>query len=170
MPFKEPIIYSGYNYNNFNPVLTYIYDSGISGYRSLTPADLETTVGSINVSGIGAIIVNTDDIEASLTGVRQQLSGTNVKGSFTDRSSTISGSNTSQTLAFANSNRNVFYFQNISSQDNWINIDVPATTGTNSFWVSANGGFLSFEPPFVPTGVVNVIAVTSGGKFVAKEA
>lgn len=61
---KPPIIFSGYNYSNFNPVLTYLWDSGISGMRAVTPSDLGSTA-SINVTG--DLVVNTQDIENLLT-------------------------------------------------------------------------------------------------------
>jgi len=53
MPGLPPIQYSGFNFNNFNPTLSFIYDpnAGSNGaYRALKPADFNGPTSS-SVSG-----------------------------------------------------------------------------------------------------------------------
>ncbi len=81
MAFREPILYSGYNYNLFSPTLQYLYDPTLSGYRALTPTDLGTS------AGVSSSYVNLTGQSVPLTA---NLTGTN-NVTFTNSGILISG-------------------------------------------------------------------------------
>lgn len=91
-----------------------------------------------------------------------------VIGSLTDRSGSIAAGGTSQEVAPAKANRAYFIFQNISDTAMWINFGAAATADNNSIYLAAQGSVL-FNGSFIPSQSVNVLCVTTGKKFVAKE-
>ncbi|MFX1516903.1 MAG: hypothetical protein ACFFC6_11370 [Promethearchaeota archaeon] len=90
------------------------------------------------------------------------------RGTLTDRSGTITSGGSSQTLAAANTSRNYFFFQNLSSEDLYINFTDAATVDDDSIKVASGGSFV-MEDAFVSTEIITVIGATTGSKFVAKE-
>lgn len=91
------------------------------------------------------------------------------RGSFTDRSGTITAGDTSQQVMAANASRKYLLFENVSDVDMWVNFGVAAVKNQPSILVKANGGTFTFESNFVPTQALHVICVTTGKAFTAKE-
>lgn len=94
---------------------------------------------------------------------------TPTSGALTDRSGTITTGGTAQTAAAANTARKHLFIQNPS-------------TAPGSLWFSTTGTAVQASPSielvpgasyetgtFVPTGVVSVIAATTGHAFTARE-
>lgn len=71
---KDPYITETTNIAKAAPGFLYTFDSGIvtsqggryitGAWRAVTPEDLGTSIGTVNVSGIDSLIVDLDDVEA----------------------------------------------------------------------------------------------------------
>ena len=91
-----------------------------------------------------------------------------VRGSLVDRSGSITTANTSQQVMPANPRRSYLLFQNTSSGDLWIDLNVPAVASTPAIRVVASGSMV-WQRSFIPTDALNVIGATAGATFTAKE-
>lgn len=89
-------------------------------------------------------------------------------GVYVDRSGTIAAGGSSQVAAAANSGRRYLLIENVSaSEDLWVDFGTAAVATQPSILIPVK---TSWEPPFVPTGSVNVLAATTGHAYVVKEA
>ncbi len=84
----------------------------------------------------------------------------------TDRSGTITAGGTAQTAAAANSGRQYLLIQNLdASEDLWVRFGATAAVATpGSVKLLGNSG-MTFESGPCATGLVSVIAATTGHKF-----
>lgn len=85
-----------------------------------------------------------------------------------DQSGTITTGGTSQELAPARTRRRYFLFENISAEDMWLDFGTAAVADEPSIKVPTGGSFV-MESGLVSSKAINVIAATTGSKFVAKE-
>ena len=96
-----------------------------------------------------------------------------ISGSFVDRSGAITTGGASQQLAGANLNRKRLIVENPSTESEsiFINFTAPATvnlTTANSFEITP-GGYWDSGANAVSLEAVNIVAATTGHKFIAKE-
>lgn len=91
------------------------------------------------------------------------------RGRLTDLSGTVTTGGTSQQVAVANIDRELFFLQNLSAGDLWVNFDTAAVTQQPSIKVPPGATFVA-EQNFVPTGAIHIIGATTGQAFTAKEA
>jgi len=94
---------------------------------------------------------------------------TPTKGSFTDRSGTITTGGVAQQLAASNGSRTYLLVQNNSTADLWVNFTSTAVANEPSVKIPAGAIFTS-DPQFVSTEAVSVFGATTGQAFTAKEA
>lgn len=86
-----------------------------------------------------------------------------------DRSGTITLGGTSQQLTPANPDRCYFYFQNLATEDLYINFTTAAGVNTaGSFRVCPGASFFK-EGSYVSSEAANVIGATTGSVFTCKE-
>jgi hypothetical protein len=102
------------------------------------------------------------------------------QGTFTDRSGVIAAGAVAQQIAAANTARHYFMIQNpsaialaaagISSTESlWVNFGAASVEGQPSIELPPGNGFI-METGFINTGLISVIAATTGHPFTAKEA
>lgn len=93
-----------------------------------------------------------------------------VRGTLTDKSSTMAAGATSQVLAAANANRSYLFVANptTATESLWINFTTAAVVASPSIELKAGDTF-TMEGRFVSTEAVNVIATTIAHAFTAKE-
>ena len=90
------------------------------------------------------------------------------RGSWTDRSGSMTTGGTSQQVAAANTSRNAFEFQNISSETMWIRYGSAAAADTaGNFKVLPDA--VHYMSGFISTQAINVVSATTGSKFTAVE-
>ena len=89
----------------------------------------------------------------------------------TDGSGTVATGGTSQQVFAANAARTYLTCQNpvAASETLFVNIGAAASTTAGSSYELAAGASLTFQTNFIPTGAVNVTAVTSTHKFICKQ-
>ncbi len=87
-----------------------------------------------------------------------------------DGSGTVTTGGTSQQVFAANPARSYLFCQNpiAASEPLMINIGAAASTTAASYELAA-GGTMTFQVPFVPTGVVNITAATTAHRFICKQ-
>ena len=126
-------------------------------------------IGDVTVNNAtGASAVNIQDGGNSIT-IDGTVTADSNRGALTNRSGSITIGGTSQVLAAALATRKYLLIQNISSENLWVDFNVAAVQDQPSIRLIA-GDTLVFESSYIPTESVNVIAATTGSKFVAKEA
>lgn len=139
----------------------------------LTAAQLSTLTPLTTVGVTGTFWQATQPV--SVATLPALAAGTNTigavlptRGTFTDRSGTITAGGTSQTLAGANSSRTYLEIQNLSTGDLYVNFTSAASAGGSSFKVPAGGSW--FTPPNgVTTEAVTIYGATTGQAWVSKE-
>lgn len=87
---------------------------------------------------------------------------------FTDHSGAIAAADVSQAVMDGNPARRLFFFQNISDTDMWINFNIAAVKDKPSIKVPF-GTSIRFEGPACPISPVNVICAANPKSFVAKQ-
>lgn len=93
-----------------------------------------------------------------------------VTGAWTDRSGTLTTGGTAQQAAAANAARTYLVVENPSAtEDLWFNLGATAVAGQPSVLLPPGAAWEN-PPHFRPTGLVSVIAATTGHAFVVKEA
>lgn len=91
-------------------------------------------------------------------------------GAPTDRSGTIAAGATAQTAAAALTTRRYLLIENLSTtEDLWFNFGTTAVASQPSILLAAGKSWEN-PPHFCPTGLVSVIAATTGHAFTCKEA
>jgi hypothetical protein len=93
---------------------------------------------------------------------------TATKGTLTNRSGSVTLGGTSQQVMAANATRKYLLFENISTEDMYINFTAAALADDASIKIVPNGSYI-LEDSFISTEAVNVVSATTGSKFVAKE-
>lgn len=89
-------------------------------------------------------------------------------GTLTDGSGSITTGGVSQQIFAANSTRKYLLVQNLSTENMWVNFGSAAAADSTSVKLLPNGSVV-MESSFVSNQTVNVIAATTGSKFVAKQ-
>jgi hypothetical protein len=135
------------------------------GGATITPTDGFPAGEIVNYNGLGMTLDAVNFPPVNINFGHIDISAT---GSLTDGSNTITTADTSQEVFAELSNRNYFYFSNISNHVMYVNFGENADT-TSSYKVSS-GEKIVFESGFVPSSQVNVICGTQGAAFVAKQA
>lgn len=95
------------------------------------------------------------------------LLGDTRRGTFTDRSGTVTVGGTSQQVMAANATRSYLLVQNVSTADLWVNFGGSAVTNQPSLKLAPGASFEMTDP--VNTALVSVIGATTGQAFAAKE-
>lgn len=75
---------------------------------------------------------------------------------------------TAQTILLENAGRRLFFFQNVSAEDIWVNFGVVAVADAPSIKVPTMTS-LVFSGSAVPGDFVSIIAATTGSKYTCKE-
>jgi len=91
-------------------------------------------------------------------------------GAVTDGSGTVATGGTSQQIFASNTSRQFLMVINppTATELLYVNTGAAASTTAGSSYPIPIGGNLTFDSGFVPTGTVNVTAVTTGHAFIAK--
>lgn len=161
--------------NSIQKVLNRVFDSDNDRLRVDVGAGVTLEAGDIE---LGAVELKnaTDDTRAKVTtspavdtdaGLVVRLPR---RGSLTDRSGTITTGNTSQQLAAANASRRYLFVGNppTATESLWINFGTAAVKDQPSIEIAIGASFV-MEDMFVSDQAVNIIAATTGHKFVSKE-
>ena len=90
-------------------------------------------------------------------------------GALTNRSGTIAVIGTAQDAAVENSARKYLLFQNLDTNDMWINIGANASAAAGSLKIPA-GGSAVWESGYIPTGRLSVFSAVALGSYTCKEA
>lgn len=105
-------------------------------------------------------------------GTSQYVISEGIKGALTDASGSITTGGTSQQVYAANSSRIYLYIANPedATETLYVNIGASASTTARNSYELPPGADLPFDSSgFIPSGAVNVVAATTGSKFIAKE-
>jgi hypothetical protein len=90
------------------------------------------------------------------------------KGTFTNRSGTITTGGTSQQIMAANAVRRYLFIQNVSDTVMWCNFTTAANTDQPSIQIAVGASFI-MEGNAVTTEAVNCIGAVTGKSFTSKE-
>jgi hypothetical protein len=141
----------------------------VNGYSTINPTEGNPSGQTINYVSEGrATKSDTLDYPAIERSFAIPIVDISRPAVFSDGSSTILASNTSQQIFSPNDDRHYLYFQNESGNDMYVDFGIPANT-TSSFKIPASGNLI-FDSAFIPASTVNIICATSGARFIAKEA
>lgn len=114
---------------------------------------------------------NPDEVPPSITvvaTVADEVTAIGARGTFTDRSGTITVGGASQQVMAANADRKYLLFVNSSDEIQWINFGGDAVATQPSIPIQPQGSFV-MESGFINTGALHVIGATTGKIFTAKE-
>jgi hypothetical protein len=157
--------------------------------RAFNDADesINVTVGGAGVTleagdiELGAVELKngTDDTRAKVGAASGAASGDNAlvvaavpapfRGTFTDRSGSVTAGGTRQQVMAANANRRYLLFQNVSTGDLWVRFGANANGDQPSILVPSRRGFV-MKDDFINTDALDVFGATTGQAFSAKEA
>jgi len=90
-------------------------------------------------------------------------------GGLSNKSGTITTGGAAQQIASSNSDRRYFLFQNLSTDDLWINFGSTAVANQPSIRIAAGEKFI-IDGTFVCNELVSVIGATTGQAYTCKEA
>ena len=133
-----PIRYSGYNYNRFDPSLSFLYDPAIQAYRAVEPSDYGSTLitSGLNIDITGAEIIGISGFTAGALAQTQTFSGSvNVLNNILATSGV-------QSLS-PNSQIGVSGFTTIALSQKQTTISPYITSVSNSTISGSNGTFLA---------------------------
>lgn len=149
--------YSAKFYND--TVFIFATSPGVAG-NAMTLATSD--ISSVNLSG-AVFSGGTDPV--SLV-----VSTTPTASALTDGSGAITTGGTAQQIFAANAARKYLVIQNHSTDVLWVNFGVVAVASRPSIEIPPNGGSVTYESNFVPSGLVSIIGATTGDSFTAKQA
>jgi hypothetical protein len=90
------------------------------------------------------------------------------RGTLTDRSGTVATGGVSQQVMAANTARKYLLFENVSTEDKWINFTTAATAAQPSILIKPNGSY-ELEGNYITTEAMNVISASTSSPYTAKE-
>lgn len=156
---KQPIrTFTAVYYND--TVFVFATSPGIAG-NSITLATSNTGAIALSAATLSGGTASTSPLTVTTTASASAL---------TDGSGTITAGGTAQTIFALNAARKYLAIQNQSSDVLWVNFGVTAVASEPSIQLPANGGSITYESNFVPSGSVSVIGATTGDAFTAKQA
>jgi hypothetical protein len=90
------------------------------------------------------------------------------RGTLTDRSGTVATGGVSQQVMAANTARKYLLFENVSTEDKWINFTTAATAAQPSILIKPNGSY-ELEGNYITTEAMHVISASTSSPYTAKE-
>lgn len=135
--------------------------------NSALPVQFVKNVGGENYQLVGNRVQLEDGAGNPIGSSNPSPANPIIRGTLTDRNTTITQANVSQQLAPANPNRSYFIFQNVSDTDMSLDFGQAAIIGT-SFLCIPKASFV-MEDSFISTQSINVICATQGKAYAAKE-
>jgi hypothetical protein len=159
-------------------ILTWPAVQGAAGYRIIR------STGGPSQGSIATVANDTltyEDVNQAAVAYTAKLSNPQivvptyaapVRGTLTDRSSTVATGGTSQQLMAANPARNYLFVENGKAQTESLFISFTAAASTSTTGGSieiAPGGSYVMESSYISTEQVNVNAATNGHPYIAKE-